>query len=348
MDWLAGMGPPLAGAVDAALAARIGARIDSRTKPPGSLGRIEALAEQIGHLQGSEHPVMARCTLILIAADHGIAREGVSAFPQEVTAQMLANFLGGGAAANVFARVYGVGLCVVDAGIINPPAPHPALVSCRLGPGTASFLDGPAMRAEQARAALDHGAALAAQAEGEALALGDMGIANTATAAALAHKLTSLPLDALVGRGTGLDDAGLAHKHTVLTRACARTPTPLPPARAMAEYGGFEINMMAGAMIGAARARRVVLVDGFIATASAALALALAPDIRPALVFAHRSAETGHAVLLAHMNAQPLLDLGMRLGEGTGALMAWPILRAAAQMMSDMAGFDDAGVSGAP
>ena len=342
------LGAPLAGTTDPALAKRITARIDSRTKPPGSLGRIEALAGQIALLQGSERPVMARCTLILFAADHGIAREGVSAFPQEVTGQMLANFLAGGAAANVFAAVQGVGLRVVDAGVAGAAPAHEKLISRRLGPGTGSFLDGPAMSDAQAQGALDNGAALAAQAPGEALACGEMGIANTATAAALAHKLTGLPLEALIGRGTGLDDAGLAHKRDVLARACARTDTPLPPARAMAEYGGFEITMMAGAMIGAARARRVVLVDGFIATASATLALALAPDIRPALVFAHRSAEAGHDALLRHLDAQPLLDLQMRLGEGTGALLAWPLLRAAAHMMTDMAGFDEAGVSGAP
>lgn len=341
------MGAPLAGAVDASLEARIRQRIDSRTKPPGSLGRVEALAAQIARLQGGERPVMRHCALIIIAADHGIARAGVSAFPQEVTGQMLANFLAGGAAANVFAGVQGVALRVVDAGVATPPAPHPALISRRLGAGTQSFLDGPAMSDAQARAALDHGAALATDTPGEALALGEMGIGNTATAAALAHKLTGLALDALVGRGTGVDDAGLAHKRSVLARACARTQAPLPPMQAMAEYGGFEIAMMAGAMIGAARVRRVVLVDGFIATAAAALALGLAPDIRPALVFAHRSAEAGHAALLAHLGAQPLLDLDMRLGEGTGALLAWPILRAAAHMMSDMAGFDDAGVSGA-
>ncbi|MCC6001734.1 MAG: nicotinate-nucleotide--dimethylbenzimidazole phosphoribosyltransferase [Pararhodobacter sp.] len=331
-----------------ALDARIRQRIDSRTKPQGALGRIEVLAEQIARLQRTDLPRMTGCTLILIAADHGIAQTGVSAYPQAVTGQMLANFLAGGAAANVFAGLNDVVLQVVDAGIATPPPANAGLISRRLGPGTASFLDGPAMTPEQVQAGLDQGAALAADAPGEALALGEMGIANTATAAILAHKLTGLPLDTLVGRGTGLDDAGLAHKRAVLGRAGARTDTPLPPTRAMAEYGGFEIVMMAGAMIGAGQARRVVLVDGFIATAAAALALELAPDIRPALVYAHRSAEAGHDALLGHLGAQPLLDLQMRLGEGTGALLAWPLLRAAAGMMTDMAGFSDAGVSGRP
>ncbi len=328
------------------LATRIRQRIDSRTKPQGALGRIEALGAQIAELQGTERPVMDRCTLILIAADHGIAREGVSAYPQAVTGQMLANFLAGGAAATVFAAQAGVAVQVVDAGVLTPPAPHPALIDRRLGPGTDSFLHGPAMTPAQAQAALDHGAALAGAAPGQALALGEMGIGNTASAAMLAHRLTGLPLDRLVGRGTGLDDAGLAHKRAVLERAAARLPGRPSASQAMAEYGGFEIVMMAGAMIGAGRARRAVLVDGFIASAAATLALALAPDIRPALVFAHRSAEAGHGALLTHLGAEPLLDLGMRLGEGTGALLAWPILRAAGGMMRDMAGFDDAGVSG--
>lgn len=326
---------------------RIRQRIDSRTKPPGALGRLEVLAAQIARLQCSELPRMDQCTLLLIAGDHGIAREGVSAYPQAVTGQMLTNFLSGGAAANVFAGLNGIAVQVVDAGVAIPPAAHPALISRRLGPGTASFLNQPAMTAEQAAAGLAHGAALADAAPGEALALGEMGIANSATAAMLAHKLTGLPLDVLVGRGTGLDDAGLARKRAILGQASARSATPLPPGRAMAEYGGFEIVMMAGAMVRAGRARRMVLVDGFIATAAAALALALAPEIGPALVFAHRSAETGHAALLAHLGAQPLLVLDMRLGEGTGALLAWPLLRAAAGMMTGMAGFADAGVSGA-
>ena len=328
-----------------ALQARIAQRIDSRTKPPGALGRIEALAAQIAALQATTAPRMARCTLTIFAADHGIAAEGVSAFPQAVTRQMVQNFLAGGAAANVFARTLGVDLQVVDAGVAGAPIDHPGLVAHRLGAGTASFLDAPAMTDAQAARALDCGAAVVRGTPGEALAFGEMGIANTATAAALAHKLTGLPLARLVGRGTGLDDAGLARKLDVLTRACNRVPGRLAPDRALAEYGGFEIGMIAGAMRAAAGDGRLVLVDGFIATAAAVLALAHDPGIRPALVFAHRSAEAGHGALLDWLEARPLLDLDMRLGEGTGALLAWPLVQAAARMMTDMAGFDDAGVS---
>lgn len=326
------------------LAAAIRRTIDTKTKPLGALGRIEALAEQIARLQQTTAPVMRDCTLTIFAADHGIAASGVSAFPQAVTGQMVLNFLAGGAAANVFARVNGVALQVVDAGVAGEGIAHPALINRRIAAGTANFLTGPAMTPQQAEGALIAGKAIAATARGEALAFGEMGIANTATAAALAHKLTGLPLDGLVGRGTGLDDAGLAHKRDVLSRAVARTGA-LTPAQAMAEYGGFEIVMMAGAMIEGAAHRKVVLVDGFIATAAATLALALEPGVREAMVFAHASHEAGHRVLLAHLGAKPILELDMRLGEGTGALLAWPMLRAAAAMMTDMASFETAGVS---
>ncbi len=324
---------------------RIRQTINSRTKPPGSLGLLEALAVQIAVLQSTIAPRMERCTLIIFAADHGIARAGVSAFPQAVTRQMVLNFLSGGAAANVFARSVGVDLQVVDAGVAGAPIENPGLIRRRLGAGTANFLDAPAMSPEQAARALDDGAAIARATAGEALAFGEMGIGNTATAAALAHKLTGLPLERLVGRGAGLDDAALARKLSTLQRACARVPGILPAERAMAEYGGFEIVMMAGAMRAGAQAGRLVLVDGFIATAAASLALALDPAVRPALVFAHRSAEAGHGVLLDRLRARPLLDLEMRLGEGTGALLAWPLVQAASRMMTEMASFAEAGVS---
>lgn len=327
------------------LAARIRQTIDSKTKPLGALGRIEDLAAQIAMVQGSVAPVMTRCTLTIFAADHGIAHAGVSAFPQVVTGQMVLNFLAGGAAANVFARVNGVALQVVDAGVAGEPIDHPALIRHRIAPGTANFLTGPAMSGEQAQHALAAGRTVARAAVGEALAFGEMGIANTATAAVLAHKLSGLPLADLVGRGTGLDDAGLARKRAILEQAAART-ADLTPDQAMAEYGGFEIVMMAGAMLETAASRRIVLVDGFIATAAALLAIRLEPVSRAAMVFAHASHEAGHRALLTHLDARPLLELDMRLGEGTGALLAWPMLRAAAAMMTDMASFAEAGVSG--
>lgn len=325
--------------------AALAAAIDGKTKPLGALGRIEDLAAQVARLQRSLAPRMAECSLTIFAADHGIAAEGVSAYPQAVTRQMVANFLAGGAAATVFAAGLGVPVAVVDAGVAGPAMTDPALIDRRIAPGTASFLDGPAMTPAQRDAALEAGRALGAATPGEAAAFGEMGIGNTASAAVLAHKLAGLPLAPLVGRGTGLDDAGLARKAAILARAAARTPARLDPETALAEYGGFEIAMMAGAMIGAAAAGRLVLVDGFIATAAALAAEALAPSARPAFVFAHVSAETGHRPLLDHMGARPLLDLDMRLGEGSGALLAWPLVRAAAAMLREMASFESAGVS---
>ena len=324
---------------------RAAAAIDGKTKPLGSLGRLEALAADLARLRDTLAPRLTGCRLTIFAADHGIAAEGVSAFPPAVTRQMVLNFLGGGAAATVFAAGLGVPVAVVDAGVAGAPVSHPALIRRRIGSGTASFLKRPAMAACQARAAVEAGREFGAGPAETAAAFGEMGIGNTASAAMLAHKLTGLPLAALVGRGTGLDDEGLARKRAVLAQAATRTPDRLEPWDALREYGGFEIAMMAGAMLGAAASRRPVLVDGFIATAAALVARGLEPDARRALIFAHCSAEAGHRPLLRHMEAEPLLDLGMRLGEGVGAVMAWPLLRAASGMLCDMASFESAGVS---
>jgi nicotinate-nucleotide--dimethylbenzimidazole phosphoribosyltransferase len=331
---------------DEALAAEIRRAIDGKTKPVGALGRIEGLAAQVARVQRSATPRLSSCALTIFAADHGIAASGVSAYPQAVTRQMVANFLAGGAASNVFAAGLGVPVQVVDAGVAGPALAHPRLLSRRIGPGTSNALDGPAMRAGECARALRLGRTLGAGPCDVAAAFGEMGIGNTASAALVAHKLAALPLEVLTGRGTGLDDVGLARKRAVLERAAARTAPRLDPAEALAQYGGFEIAMMAGAMLGAAQAGRIVLVDGFIATVAALVAEAMEPDARGVLVFAHVSAEQGHRHLLDRMGAEPLLDLGMRLGEGTGALLAWPLLRAAVAMLNDMASFESAGVSG--
>ena len=322
------------------------ARIDGKTKPLGALGRIEALAAQIARVQASLTPRMEHAQLILLAADHGIALEGVSAFPQAVTRQMVMNFLAGGAAANVFARQAGIPVTVVDCGIAGPLVADAGLVSRRIGPGTANALHGPAMTPAQCDAALETGRALALEGDFDALCLGEMGIGNTSAATLLAAKITGEKLEGFIGCGTGLDAAGLAHKQAVLARAAARTPSRLSASQALVEYGGFEIAAMAGAMLGAAEARRMVLVDGFIAGAAALVALGMRPAIRDHLVFAHHSAEQGHGALLAALGAEPLLDLGLRLGEGSGALLAWPLLRASAAMLNEMASFESAAVSG--
>ena len=332
--------------VDDTFAAALRRKIDGKTKPVGALGRVEALAAQIARVQGTLAPRMATCGLTIFAADHGLAAEGVSAYPQAVTRQMVLNFLDGNAAANVFARSVGASLRVVDAGVAGAPIADPRLLARRIGPGTRNARREPAMTAAERDQALAEGRALGADGAFDAVCFGEMGIANTSAATLLAHKLAGLPLDTLVGRGTGLDDAGLARKRAILADAAARTPVRLGAAEVLAEYGGFEMAMIAGAMLGAAEARRVVIVDGFIASASALVAVALDARAAGALVFAHRSAEAGHAVLLAHLGAEPLLDFGMRLGEGTGGLLAWPVLRAAAAMLSEMSSFESAGVSG--
>lgn len=332
--------------IDDTFAAALRRRIDGKTKPVGALGRIEALAARIARVQGTLAPRMATCRLTIFAADHGIAAEGVSAYPQAVTRQMVLNFLDGNAAANVFARSVGAELRVVDAGVAGARLADPRLLSRRIGPGTRNATREPAMTAAERDRALAEGRTLGADGTFDAVAFGEMGIANTSAAALVAHKLAGLPLDRLVGRGTGLDDAGLARKEAILAAAAARTPPRLDAATALAEYGGFEIAMMAGAMLGAAGAGRIVLVDGFIAGAAALVATALDPRVAGHLVFAHRSAEHGHAALLAHLGTEPLLDLGMRLGEGTGALLAWPLVRAAAAMLTEMSSFASAGISG--
>ena len=320
--------------------------IDTKTKPLGALGAIEALAARIARIQGTLTPSLRLCRLVLFAADHGVAAEGVSAYPQEVTRQMVLNFLAGGAAANVFARQVGVDLSVVDAGIAGEPLDVPGLVPRRIAAGTANFVVEPAMSPEQCEAALRNGLLLGEDISADAAAFGEMGIANTSSASMIAHKLTGADLDSLVGPGTGLDAPGLARKTAVLARAAARTAPRLYPGDALREYGGFEIVMMAGAMIGAARTGSVVLVDGFIASVAALAAAGLAPGLSDYLVFAHRSAEPGHRAVLDALGARPLLELDMRLGEGTGALLAWPLLRCAAATLSEMASFESAGVSG--
>ncbi|MFM2357080.1 MAG: hypothetical protein RLZZ528_2816 [Pseudomonadota bacterium] len=321
------------------------AAIDGKTKPLGALGRIEALAAQLARLQRTLAPRADRCRLTIFAGDHGIAAEGVSAYPQEVTRQMVLNFLAGGAAANVFARSVGARITVVDAGVAGGPLDHPGLVQARIGDGTANSAVEPAMTDGQLDAALKAGAGFGTTGRTEVVAFGEMGIGNTSAASLIAAKLTGQGVALYAGRGTGVDDPGLKHKTTVLVRAAMRTPHRLPGREALREYGGFEIAMMAGAMIAAAEARRLVLVDGFIATAAAAAALDMAPAIRGALVFCHLSEESGHARLLDAIGAEPVLSLGLRLGEGTGALLALPLVRAAAAMLAEMASFDSAGVS---
>lgn len=320
--------------------------IDNKTKPAGSLGRIEELAAQIAQLQASITPSMDSCELTIFAADHGIATAGVSAYPQEVTQQMVMNFLAGGAAANVFATTLDVAVRVVDAGVAGDPIRHPNLIDCRIAPGTQDFSRQAAMTARQFDDAMEYGRSLTEDGRHDAVCYGEMGIGNTSSATLILHKLFQLPIETLTGRGTGLDDEGLRQKTRILGTAANRTSTRLGAEQILIEYGGFEIVMMTAAMIQAATLRSLVIVDGFIATAAAAVAIAIEPTVRSAMVFAHTSAEHGHAAALNALGVKPLMNLDMRLGEGTGALLAWPLLRSAAAMLRDMASFESAGVSG--
>jgi nicotinate-nucleotide--dimethylbenzimidazole phosphoribosyltransferase len=330
---------------DPALRARLQALIDGKTKPIGALGRIEALALQIGMILRSTQPVLREPQLVVFAADHGMAAQGVSAYPQAVTRQMVANMVAGGAAVNVFARQMGLALTLVDAGIADDPGPLPGVVSRRIGPGTRDASMEPAMTAAQCRDALQAGREIVTALPGNALLPGEMGIANTSAASLLLVRLGGVVLEAAVGRGTGLDDAGLQHKTAVLARTLQRHATASSAFDILAAMGGFEIAMMAGAMIEAAQQRRVIVVDGFVVGSALLAAEALAPGVRECAVYAHRGAEAGHAAMLAVLQAQPLLDLGLRLGEGSGAALAWPLVQAAAHMLCEMASFESAGVS---
>ena len=339
--------PPIESTANAALHARLRHKIDTKTKPLGALGVLEGLALQLGLVQRSESPALHQPQMVVFAADHGIAAEGVSAYPQSVTAQMVGNMLAGGAAINVFARQHGFALQLVDAGVAAELPVHPGLQSRKIALGTNNICLEPAMSRAEAQAALKAGMDVVRALPGNVVALGEMGIANTSPAALLLARLTGVGIEDATGRGTGLDDAQLRHKQTVLARALRRHPAtqPLDAVDELAALGGFEIAMMAGAMLQAASDRRIVLVDGFIAGAAALVAGALAPNVRDYLVFCHRSAESGHGLLLSHLEARPLLDLGLCLGEGTGALLAWPLVQSAAKFLHEMASFASAGVS---
>ncbi|MEM6899025.1 MAG: nicotinate-nucleotide--dimethylbenzimidazole phosphoribosyltransferase [Pseudomonadota bacterium] len=320
--------------------------IDGKTKPVGALGRIETLAAQIARIQGTLSPNIQTCTLTIFAGDHGMAAAGVSAYPQAVTRQMVLNFLSGGAAANVFAASVGAKIQVIDAGIAGDAVEHPDLISRRIGPGTANAITGPAMTSGELGRALEAGRTVGEGVTADVACFGEMGIGNTSAASLIAAKLLGQPVADLVGRGTGLDDDGFLRKRALLEQAAARTSETVKVEEALIEYGGFEIAMMAAAMVSAAEARRIVVVDGFISSVAALCARAMSPGCEASFIFAHRSAEAGHGLVLDAFDAKPLLDLDMRLGEGTGALLAFPIVKAAAAMLRDMASFESSNVSG--
>ncbi|WP_295388784.1 nicotinate-nucleotide--dimethylbenzimidazole phosphoribosyltransferase [uncultured Thiodictyon sp.] len=350
LDWLSIPCPAPSEA--AAQAAR--QRQDQLTKPRGALGQLESLAIQLAALQDNPKPSVDPVQICLFAGDHGVVAEGVSAYPQSVTVSMVRNIAGGGAAISVLARTLGAALEVIDCGTLGDLTGVPGVRCEGVGPGTANLVQGPAMTHEQVTAALAIGrrAAERAAAAGVRLLIGgEMGIGNTTPAAALACALLGLPAELLVGPGTGLDKAGIRHKAAVVDCALAlhAAPDSAPPVSPLAileRLGGFEIAAMAGCYLACGQQRIPVLVDGFISTAAALCACRINPSLREWLLFSHGSAEPGHRALLAGLDARPLVDLGMRLGEGSGAAVALPLVRLACTLHNGMATFAEAGVAG--
>ncbi|MCY4114462.1 MAG: nicotinate-nucleotide--dimethylbenzimidazole phosphoribosyltransferase [Chloroflexi bacterium] len=319
------------------------------TKPPGSLGRLEDLSVQLAGIFGTDRPTVAGTTVIVAAADHGVVAQGVTGYPQAVTAQMVLNFLAGGAAINVMARSRGVDLLIVDAGVATPLPAHPDLRVVASERGTRDISQGPAMTRAQAEACIRAGVNLAEAAAEQGAAIigtGDMGIGNTTSAGAITAAVTGASPARTTGRGTGRTDPELAQKVACVERVLdVNQPDPSDGMDVLTRVGGFEIGVLAGVALGGARARRAVVLDGFVSGAAGLIAHSLCPTVRDYLIAGHVSAEPGHPIALAHLSLQPLLDLGMRLGEGTGALLAAGLVEVAAACLSDMATFEEAGVS---
>ena len=325
-------------------------RQNQLTKPAGSLGRLEELSIQLAGIQRRAMPGIKDKAVIVMAGDHGVTAEGISAYPQEVTPQMVLNFLGGGAAINVLARHAGARVVVVDMGVANDiPSADANLIRRRVGPGTMNLAQGPAMKREQAEESIQSGieVALAEISKGaDILGTGDMGIGNTTPSAAIACALMNVAAEKIAGRGTGVDDDGLKRKISVIENALAvNKPNPKDGLDVLSKVGGFEIGGLAGVMIGAASKHVPVMVDGFISTAAAMVAVTLAPECRQYLIAAHRSKENGHALMLEWLGIKPLLDFDLRLGEGTGAALGISMAEAACKVLSEMATFGEAGVS---
>ena len=331
-----------------AIVAELQQKIDLKTKPLGALGKLETLALQVGQIQNTLEPTLSKPTAIVFAGDHGVVEEGVSAFPQEVTVQMVLNFLAGGAAVSVFSKQHCLDLYVVDAGVKGDFPDHERLLKRKIAPGTKNFRHEPAMTPEQCEQAITAGAEIVKErgaAGCNVIAFGEMGIGNTTSAAALLSVLGDFLPEVCTGRGTGLDDAGVARKTRVITEAIAQHGIELGPETVLATFGGFEIAMMCGAFLQAAQEKMVILVDGFIVSAALLAASKLYPDVLEYCVFCHTSAEAGHRTMLELLNADPLLDMSFRLGEGSGAVAAYPLVESAVRFLNEMASFASAGVS---
>ena len=344
--------PEIASIADEGLSARLQKRIDSKTKPLGALGKLETLAHRIGSILGTEEPVLREPQMLVCAADHGLAAKGVSAYPSDVTWQMVENFLAGGAAVSVLARQNGLSLTVADCGVAReiPQREHkpgaPRLASCRIAAGTQDASVGPAMTMAQCDQAIENGKQLVKNMPGNALMLGEMGIGNTSVASLLLARLGGVSLAECTGAGTGLNAAGVARKLQILETALQANADAKQPLQALAALGGFEVATLTGAVLQAAAERRVIVVDGFITTAAVLVASQLQPAVLERCVFAHRSGEPGHTHMLRLLKGDALLDMGLRLGEGSGAALAWPLLESACVFLREMASFESAGVDG--
>lgn len=330
---------------DVALSAALDAAINNKTKPLGSLGVLESLARQVGLIQKTTQPQLTAPAILVFAADHGIVEENVSAYPQSVTWQMVENFLGQGAAINVFARQSGCALHIVDAGVNHDFGVRTGLIDRKVGFGTRNFAREPAMTAEQCATAMQHGMDLVAALDGNVIGFGEMGIGNTTAAAAIMHKLAGIPVAECVGAGAGLTADGIRHKQHVIERAVAHHVAATDALDVLSTFGGFEMAMMAGAMLAAASRRMVLLIDGFIVSSALLVAARLQPAILDYCVFSHCSDEHGHQQMLDHLAVRPLLQLGLRLGEGTGCALALPLVQAAVNFLREMATFESAAVS---
>lgn len=347
--------PTLADICNPMLTKALQHKLDNKTKPQGSLGRLESLALQLGEILGTDSPALAQPQLVVFAGDHGLTARGISAFPSDVSWQMVENFLAGGAAVSVLARQNGISLTVVDCGVNHDflagfpiPTQRPGLQVRKVAggeQGTADSSAQPAMTMAQCLQAVQNGQDIVMGLPGNALLLGEMGIGNTSAASLLLARLAGLDIEVCTGAGTGLDAPAVQRKTAVLREVLARHPDATAPLDALAALGGFEIATMVGAVLQAAHERRVVVVDGFIATSAVLVAHALQPLVLQRCVFAHRSGERGHEFMLQHLGVQALLDLGLRLGEGSGGALAWPLLQSACTILRDMASFESAGVS---
>ena len=327
------------------------AKIDSKTKPLGALGMLEDVALKIGTIQNTLTPKLTNPVIMIFAGDHGIAHEGVSAYPQEVTYQMVFNFLNNGAAISVFAKQNEIDLKIIDAGVAFDFPVSPNLINAKIAKGTKSFLNNPAMTKEQCEEAIEKGASIIKSDKEKGcniIGFGEMGIGNTASSSAIVSCLCNIPIEECVGRGTGIDDIGLKKKKAILKEAIKNhsSNTNLKdPISILSTFGGFEIAMMCGAILQAAELKTIILVDGFIVTTAILICSKININILDYCIFCHKSVEKGHRELLNHLNAEPLLDLRMRLGEGTGVAVAYPLIKSSIRFLNEMASFEEADVS---